>query len=202
MIQELYAKLNSEPFLSHHGVSYNYHIVPYDVRDEAQVFADIAHVVEDIRRPTDFIDILSLNLFDEFVAYLRHRKFFASPSLFDHLLETDSSDDARMHREVTSSLSAAAHDRAFLDFVFARVKAHFGQPDDGQTRRPYVFFYGVCQMFPYLRANEFLTKYEEVNDASLYRVILFYPGTMKGGSLSLFGILDDRNTYRAQILEI
>ncbi len=197
MIRELYAKLNSASFQSHHGVAYNFHIVPYDVREERKVFEDIAHVVEDIRRPTDFIDILSIDLFGAFLEYLEAKPFGRGKNLREHLLAADSSAGSN----VTPILSREAHDRAFLDFVYAKVTAHFAQPT-GQLKRPYVFFYGVGQMFPYLRANEFLTKYEAVNDASRYRVILFYPGTMRGGMLSLFGVLDDRNTYRAQILEI
>ena len=197
MIRELYEKLNSESFQSHHGVAYNFHIVPYDVREEKKVFEDIAHVVEDIRRPTDFIDILSINLFDAFLEYLGGKRFGRDNNLRDHLLAAD----AASGPDITPILSREAHGRAFLDFVFAKVTAHFAQPN-GPLKRPYVFFYGVGQIFPYLRANEFLTAYEAVNDASRYRVILFYPGTMRGGMLSLFGVLDDRNTYRAQILEI
>ena len=57
-------------------------------------------------------------------------------------------------------------------------------------------------MYPYLRANAFLTAYEAVNDASRYKVILFYPGTVKDAEFSLFGILNDHHAYRAQILEL
>ena len=202
MIRELYEKLNSESFQSHHGVAYNFHIVPYNVREEKRVFEDIAHVVEDIRRPTDFIDILSIDLFGAFLEHLAAKPFGRGRKLRDHLLAADAAaNDEPAHANISRILSREAHDRAFLDFVFDKVKAHFGQPQ-GQLKRPYVFFYGIGQMYPYLRANEFLTAYEKVNDASRYRVILFYPGTMRNGMLSLFGLLDDRNTYRAQILEI
>jgi hypothetical protein len=57
-------------------------------------------------------------------------------------------------------------------------------------------------MFPYLRTNEFLTAYEAVNDANLYKVIVLYPGTVQDGRFSLFGVLDDPHAYRAQMLQL
>lgn len=201
MIQELYNKLNNKDFQSPGGISYNFYIVPYDVRKEKEILSNIAYVVEDLKRPADYIDILSLDLFSVFMEYLGKVKS-GNMSLLEDQLETDrKSTETYIHEGVADNLSAEAHGRDFLDFVHSKVIAHFGQTDP-ILKRPYVLFHGVGAMYPYLRANEFLTAYETVNDASRYKVILFYPGIVRDGQFSLFGILNDQHAYRAQILEI
>ena len=201
MIQELYNKLNNKDFQSPGGISYNFYIVPYDVRKEKEILSNIAYVVEDLKRPADYIDILSLDLFSVFMEYLAAEKFGAKSRL-EHLLTSDATTETSyVHDSVMKSLSEKAHGRKFLDYVHAQVVAHFSK-QDSTLKRPYVFLHGIGAMFPFLRANEFLTAFEAVNNPSRYKVILFYPGTMRDGQLSLFGILDDKHSYRAQILEI
>ena len=201
MIQELYNKLNNKDFQSPGGISYNFYIVPYDVRKEKEILSSIAYVVEDLKRPADYIDILSLDLFAVFMEYLAAEKFGAKSRL-EHLLTSDATTETSyVHDSVMKSLSEKAHGRKFLDYVHAQVVAHFSKQDP-TLKRPYVFLHGIGAMFPFLRANEFLTAFEAVNNPSRYKAILFYPGTMRDGQLSLFGILDDRHSYRAQILEI
>ena len=201
MIQELYNKLNNKDFQSPGGISYNFYIVPYDVRKEKEILSSIAYVVEDLKRPADYIDILSLDLFAVFMEYLAAEKFGAKSRL-EHLLASDTTaETSYIHDSVMKSLSEKAHGRKFLDYVHAQVVAHFSKQDP-TLKRPYVFLHGIGAMFPFLRANEFLTAFEAVNNPSRYKAILFYPGTMRDGQLSLFGILDDKHSYRAQILEI
>ncbi|MBQ7190493.1 MAG: DUF1788 domain-containing protein [Kiritimatiellae bacterium] len=201
MIQELYSKLNNNEFLAPGGIAYNFYIVPYEVRKEAETLADIDHIVEDLRRPTDFIDVLSLDLFSVFLEYLDADKF-GNQSRLAFLLDSDArAESAYLHTNVTKSLFEKAHSEQFRDYVHAKIVAHFSQTDPVH-KRPYVFLWGFGAMFPYLRANEFLIAYEAVNDANLYKVILFYPGTVRDGQFSLFGVLNDQHAYRAQILEI
>lgn len=201
MIQELYNKLNNKVFQAPGGISYNFYIVPYDVRKESETLADIAHIVDDMMRPADYVDILSLDIFSVFMEYLASEKF-GNKTRLEHLLTSDATTDSSyVHDSVMKSLSEKVHGRKFLDFVHAKVVAHFSKPDSVH-KRPYVFLHGIGAMFPFMRANEFLTAYEAVNNPSRYKVILFYPGIMRDGQLSLFGILDDKHTYRAQVLEI
>ena len=201
MIKKLYNKLNNQNFIVPGGISYNFYIVPYDVRKEAKIMADLAALAGDLKRPADYIDVLSINLFDVFIEFLGSLSF-GNKALLDFLLEVDrTSQDQDVHDNIAKILFEKAHERAFVDFVHSKVSAHFAQADD-LHQRPYVFMYGVGAMYPYLRANAFLTAYEAVNDANRYKVILFYPGIARGAELSLFGILNDYHAYRAQILEL
>lgn len=46
---------------------------------------------------------------------------------------------------------------------------------DDEYRRPYVFMYGIGTMYPYLRANELLAKYEDYNETGRYKTFSFIP---------------------------
>lgn len=201
MIKKLYDKLNNPDFIRPGGISYNFYIVPYDVRKEAKIMADLAALAGDLKRPADYIDVLSLNLFDVFMEFLGGMAF-GKKSLLEHLLEADGkATELRVHDNIAKALSDKAHGKEFVDFVHAKVSAHFAQ-HDAVHKRPYVFIYGIGAMYPYLRANAFLTAYEAVNDANRYKVILFYPGIVRDAEFSLFGVLNDHHAYRAQILEL
>ena len=52
-------------------------------------------------------------------------------------------------------------------------------------------------MYPYLRTNVLLTNYENYNEVSKYKIILFYHGRRSGNSYNLFNVLEDSNIYRA-----
>ena len=67
-------------------------------------------------------------------------------------------------------------------------------------KKPDVFLYGIGSMFPFLRTSVFLSGYEEFNETSKYKIIVFYPGESEGNSFSLFGKINDQHTYRAILL--
>ena len=79
------------------------------------------------------------------------------------------------------------------------IQEHLAEQQTGNAK-PYVFVYGIGSMFPYLRANVFLTCMEQFNQVNQYKIILFYPGESKGNSYSLFGRLDDMHAYRGTLL--
>ena len=99
---------------------------------------------------------------------------------------------------VTQELTTEANSDSFIHYVSQRIEDHMAQNDG--LNKPYVFIHGVGKMFPYLRTNVFLTKYEKYNDTSRYKIILFYPGHQEGNSFSLFDTLPDSHTYRATLL--
>ena len=66
--------------------------------------------------------------------------------------------------------------------------------------RPYVFLYGLGNIYPYLRTSNLLNRYEKYNRSERYKIILFYPGDQDGATFKLFGDLEDNHTYRAIVL--
>ena len=99
---------------------------------------------------------------------------------------------------VTAELTNEANSDNFISYVHDRIGQHLDENDG--LNKPYIFIHGIGKMFPYLRTNVFLTRYEKYNDTSRYKIILFYPGHQEGNSFSLFDTLDDAHTYRATLL--
>ena len=58
-----------------------------------------------------------------------------------------------------------------------------------------VFLTGVGKAFPFVRAHNVMNNLHQVLDS--VPVVMFYPGTWNGESLSLFGTITDGNYYRA-----
>lgn len=193
-VQELYDYLISEEFQNVAGnIFYNYYIYQYPAASEYEMRRQIDEFHERLVRPTSYINALTLDLFQTFCDFLSEEKFGAN-SLLDETLEEDKSDP----KSVTQELTTEANDDRFIHYVNSRIEKHMAEKDG--LKKPYVFVYGIGKMFPYLRTNVFLTKYEKYNDTSRYKIILFYPGHQEGNSFSLFHVLNDTHTYRATLL--
>lgn len=148
---------------------------------------------EKLERPTNFVDALVLDLFKVFCEYLSNEKF-GDASLLDDTFEED-----KIHPDmVTNELTTEANSDSFISFVSQKIDEHINS--NNGYKHPYVFIHGIGKMFPYLRTNVFLTRYEKYNDTSRYKIILFYPGHQEGNSFSLFDTLKDSHTYRATLL--
>lgn len=194
-IQELYDYLNSPEFqnIKSGNIFYNYYIYQYPANQEYEMRRQIVEFKEKLERPTSFVNAMILDLFKVFCDYLRLESF-GDNNLLDDTLEEDKNPD----NMVTEELTAEANSDSFIHYISQRIEEHMSQNDG--LNKPYVFVHGIGKMFPYLRTNVFLTRYEKYNDPNSYRIILFYPGHQQGNSFSLFDSLDDSHTYRATLL--
>ena len=194
-VEELYEYLCSPLFLNprNGNIFYNYYIYQYPAREEYDIRRQIQEFSQKLMRPTNFVNALELDLFKVFCDYLSSEKF-GDTTLLEDTFEGD-----RLHPDqVTLELTTEANSDGFISFVRDRIEAHMAM-NDGYNK-PYVFIHGIGKMFPYLRTNVFLTRYEKYNDTSRYKILLFYPGHQEGNSFSLFDILEDTHTYRAILL--
>lgn len=194
-VDELYEYLCSPLFLDEKSgnIFYNYYIYQYPANQEYKMRRQIQEFKKKLERPTNFVNALVLDLFRVFCEYLQNEKF-GDTSLLEDTFEGD-----RLHPDmVTAELTSEANSDNFIRFVHDKIEAHMTL-NDGYNK-PYVFIHGIGKMFPYLRTNVFLTRYEKYNDTSRYKIILFYPGHQEGNSFSLFDILEDSHTYRAILL--
>lgn len=194
-IQELYDYLNSPEFqnVKNGNIFYNYYIYQYPAKKEYEMRRQLVVFKQNLERPTSFVNAMLLDLFQVFCDYLK-KETFGSESLFDVTLE----DDKTQPDIVTAELTNEANSDNFISYVHDRIDEYL-RINDGLTK-PYIFIYGIGKMFPYLRTNVFLTRYEKYNDTSRYKIILFYPGHQEGNSFSLFDTLEDAHTYRATLL--
>ena len=194
-IEELYNYLCSPQFLDEKSgnIFYNYYIYQYPANKEYEMRKQIQEFKEKLKRPTNFVNALELDLFKVFCDYLRNEKF-GDTSLLEDTFEGD-----KIHPEmVTTELTSEANSDNFIRFVRDKIEEHM-KLNDG-LNKPYIFIHGIGKMFPYMRTNVFLTRYEKYNEPDKYRIILFYPGHQEGNSFSLFDTLEDSHTYRAILL--
>lgn len=194
-IPELYEYLCSPQFQDEKSgnIFYNYYIYQYPASKEYEMRRQIQEFREKLERPTNFIDALVLDLFKVFCEYLSNEKFGDTS-----LLEDTFEEDKTQPDMVTNELTTEANSDNFISFVSKKIDEHISS--NNGYKHPYVFIHGIGKMFPYLRTNVFLTRYEKYNDTSRYKIILFYPGHQEGNSFSLFDTLEDSHTYRATLL--
>lgn len=195
-VQQLHEKLSSKEFQNPENgdLFYNYFVFQYDASKEHEMRQQIKEFKENFKRPTNYVDILTLDLFAEFCNYLNGISFGRHPSYLNYLLEKDGSD----HDAVLKNLTIKANQQQFYEYIHNRIMEHVSIEDE--LIRPYVFVYGIGDMYPHLRTNNFLTNYEQFNKTSKYKLIVFYPGHVEGNNYSLFDALHDEHTYRATLL--
>ncbi len=195
-IQQLYAKLCTPEFqdAANGSLNYNFYIYQYPADKEYEMRDNIVDFCEKLARPAIYVDVLALNLFEEFCEHLRQTPIGETNALQD-ILEGE----IDFPEQIMSELSDIGRSKEFYEFLNERIKKHLEDQHTGSAT-PYIFVYGIGSMFPYLRANVFLTCWEQFNNANRYKVILFYPGESKENSYSLFGRLDDMHAYRATLL--
>lgn len=176
---------------------YNFFIYQYPAEKEYDIRKQIQEFKANLIRPTNYVDVLTLNLFDEFCSFLDQKKFLRHPSMLKYLMEKEQSDPSKA-KSTQDTLARNAHSPEFVQFIHQRIIDHITIKD--QYRRPYVFMYGIGSMYPYLRVNEFLALYEDYNETDKYKIIVFYPGHRDQNSFRLFDTLPDNHTYRATLL--
>ncbi|MGN1253188.1 MAG: BREX protein BrxB domain-containing protein [Prevotella sp.] len=198
-IRELYDKLDSKTFqdTENGDLFYNFFIYQYPAEQEYEIRRQIQEIKADLLRPTNYIDVLTMNLFEEFCTFLDNKKFLRHPSMLQYLLEKEKA-NPEQSSQVQETLTRNAHSQEFLKYIHQRILDHISQRDN--LKRPYVFLSGIGSMYPYLRVNEFLATYEDYNETGKYKIIVFYPGHREDNSFRLFDTLQDNHTYRATLL--
>ena len=197
-VEQLYDKLCSKAFQDpkNGDLHYNYFMFQYDATKEYDMLRQIDDIREKIRRPNNNVDVLLLDLFEEFTTFLDNRSFGKKWSSYKEYLINK---EQTMKDAVQTSLRDLANSDEFINYLHERIMKHVEIVEDGMIR-PYVFVYGVGNMFPYLRVNNLLVRYEGQNMSSRYKLIIFYPGEQQDNTYKLFGKLEDYHTYRASLL--
>lgn len=198
-IKELDDKLNSPGFqdTENGDLFYNFFIYQYPADKEYEIREQIQEFKANLIRPANYVDVLTLNLFDEFCYFLDQKRFLKHPGLLKYLLEKEKTDPSTA-ANTRETLARNAHSPKFMQYIHQRILDHINMKDN--YKRPYVFLYGIGNMYPYLRVNEFLSLYEDYNETGKYKIIVFYPGHHDQNSFRLFDTLQDNHTYRATLL--
>ena len=199
-LQELEQRLNDPNFLNPENgdLFYNVFIYQYPADQEYAIREQIQLFRENLRSRATQVEPVMINLYEQYMAYLDQRRFLKHPSMLRYLMEREESNPkeaATIHQIVQRN----AQSKEFIEYLHQQIDATIQAQGSG-VRTPYIFVYGVGSMYPYFRVNEFLTRYENFNETSRYKIIVFYPGQQDGNTFRLFGLLPDSHTYRANLL--
>lgn len=195
-VEQLYEKLCSKKFQDTQSgdLFYNFFVYLYPADKEFEMREQIEDIKENIKRPVNNVDVLTLDIFEEFCRFMDGQSFGKHPSYLNYMLEKDES----RPDDVTKALLLKANSDDFMLYIHNKIMEHVSKVDE--YIRPYVFLYGLGNIYPYLRTSNLLNRYERYNRSERYKIILFYPGDQDGATFKLFGDLEDNHTYRAIVL--
>lgn len=188
-IPELYTKLSDKDFQDHETGSLFFpaYMYMYDATKEYEIETEILDIKNRLHRPNSYLDVMVLDIFEEFTEWLKETKF-GKVSKYEFYL----THEAQKQGAVRNSLEKDAYDDRFLKFLDNKIQSHL------ISAKPYEVSYVLCKGFgnayPYIRASRFMSNFEKYVRG--FKIILFYPGKAKE-YYSLFGLLRDENLYRA-----
>lgn len=188
-ITELYTQLSDKDFQDHQtgNLFFPAYMYMYDPEKEYEINAEILDIKNRLHRPTNYLDIVVLDIFEVFVEYLKQEKFGRDTKFNYYIQHEEVKPNA-----VDKALRMDAYNQRFLTYLSNKIHEHLLQAGDSEVA--YVFVKGFGLSFPYIRASRFMNNFEKYIKG--YKLIMFYPGKAKD-YYSLFGLLKDENLYRA-----
>ncbi|MBU4485343.1 MAG: DUF1788 domain-containing protein [Candidatus Delongbacteria bacterium] len=188
-ISELYDQLCNKEFQDHYtgNLFFPAYMYMYDAEKEYEIEREILSIKERLFRPSNYLDVLVLDIFDEFTNYLKNEKF-GKDSKFNYYLKHEKN----KYKQVNDALKRDAYDGRFLKYLDNKIQNHLSSADEYEVA--FVFIKGFGNAFPYIRASRFMNNFEKYING--FKLIMFYPGEAKE-YYSLFGLLKDENLYRA-----
>lgn len=188
-ITELYTQLSDKDFQNHQtgNLFFPAYMYMYDPEKEYEVDAEILDIKNRLHRPSNYLDVMVIDIFEVFVEYLKQEKF-GRETKFNYYTQHELSKP----EAVDKSLKMDAYNQRFLTYLSNKIQEHLTQA--GESEVAYVFLKGFGRSFPYIRASRFMNNFEKYIKS--YKLIMFYPGEAEN-YYSLFGLLKDENLYRA-----
>jgi hypothetical protein len=187
-ITELYNQLCDKDFQNHQtgNLFFPAYMYMYKPEMEYEVEKEILDIKNRLHRPNNYLDVMVLDIFEEFVSFLKNEKF-GFGTKFEFYLEHEK----KTSKAIEKSLNKDAYSEKFLNYIRDKISEH---QNDTEYEVAYVFVKGFGNAFPYIRASRFMSNFEKHING--FKLILFYPGKAER-YYSLFGILQDENLYRA-----
>lgn len=188
-ITELYEKLSDKDFQDYltGNLFFPAYMYVYYPEKEYEIEKEILNIKNRLHRPNNYLDVMVIDIFEEFLTFLNTTSYGPKSLLQDYL-----DDEPEMPAQVDEGLKQDATGDAFMNFLNFRIKDHLDNA--GNFDVAYVFVKGFGKIFPYLRASKFMNRFEK--NIFGYKMILFYPGEVKE-NYNMFKLLDDEHLYRA-----
>lgn len=169
------------------------YIYTYDIKKEYEVRREISDLAGRLVRPSNYIDSMVLNIFDEMIEYLENQKFLGK-SLLNKIIQEEQSNSVK----ASEWLDRTLNDNKFFEFIKEKIEKYFEEKT--HLKRIYLLVYGFTASYSHLRASTFIKRSENMVDK--FTMVIFYPGEYKDGDYILWGDpqFNDSNLYRANWL--
>jgi hypothetical protein len=120
-ITELYNQLADKAFQDHQtgNLFFPAYMYTYDPEKEYEIDAEILAIKNRLHRPNNYLDVMVIDIFEEFVHYLKQEKFGKDTKFNFYIQHEKNKSEA-----VDKALRQDAYDQRFLAFLNEKITNH------------------------------------------------------------------------------
>lgn len=180
-LDKIWDRISDQDFLANRGVAneVRYYVFDYEPCDELIIREKIKALKKQNNPDADGFQILEFDLYEMVISILEEKGYIDKCVKFEEQKGME-----YLYTAVTKMLRLTNDDNLIVNRIL-----------ESTPENAVVFLTGVGKVFPFVRSHNVLNNLHQVLDS--VPVIMFYPGTWNGQSLSLFGTITDGNYYRA-----
>ena len=180
-IDAIWNRISSKEFLENKGVAneVRYYVFDYEACDEQIMRQKVKDLINRNNPDADGFQIIEYDIYQVILSILKERGYIEKCIRFEREKGRE-----YLYNAVTKLLRLTTDNNLIVNRIVENT------PDNAV-----VFLTGIGKVYPFVRAHNVLNNLHQVFDR--VPVIMFYPGSWNGQSLSLFGTISDGNYYRA-----
>ena len=180
-LDKIWDRISDQDFLANRGVAneVRYYVFDYEPCDELIIREKIKALKKQNNPDADGFQIIEFDLYEMVISILDEKGYIDKCVKFEEQKGME-----YLYTAVTKMLRLTNDDNLIVNRIL-----------ESTPENAVVFLTGVGKVFPFVRSHNVLNNLHQVLDS--VPVIMFYPGTWNGQSLSLFGTITDGNYYRA-----
>ncbi len=180
-LDKIWDRISDQDFLANRGVAneVRYYVFDYEPCDELIIRDKIKALKKQNNPDADGFQIVEFDLYEMVISILEEKGYIDKCVKFEEQKGME-----YLYTAVTKMLRLTNDDNLIVNRIL-----------ENTPENAVVFLTGVGKVFPFVRSHNVLNNLHQVLDS--VPVIMFYPGTWNGQSLSLFGTITDGNYYRA-----
>lgn len=180
-LDKIWKRISDEDFLANRGVAneVRYYVFDYEPCDELVIREKIKKLKKQNNPEADGFRIIEYDLYEMVIQILEEKGYLDKCVSFEEQKGME-----YLYTAVTKMLRLTSDSNLIVNRILKNT------PKDAV-----VFLTGVGKVFPFVRSHNIMNNLHQVLDS--VPVVMFYPGTWNGQSLSLFGTITDGNYYRA-----
>lgn len=180
-LDKIWDRISDEDFLANRGVAneVRYYVFDYEPCDELIIRDKVAALKKQNNVDADGFQIVEYDLYEIIIGILEEKGYLEKCIQFEEQKGMD-----YVYKAITKMLKLTGDGNLIVNHIL-----------NNTPKNSVVFLTGVGKVFPFVRSHNVMNNLHQVLDS--VPVVMFYPGTWNGQSLSLFGTITDGNYYRA-----